>query len=95
MSDSYELLSTQGKFEMAKEISAFRAGKAVTRQAGKMRKASEMSVKGFAQEVGISPATIRRMEAKRYANLAYSPRFATVVKLANYAGVPLNQFILS
>jgi transcriptional regulator with XRE-family HTH domain len=69
------------------------AGKTLTQNAGRLNRAVELTKTDMAAMSGVSIRTLQRIESARKARRTYRPALSTVVKLADFAGVSVDDFI--
>ncbi len=69
------------------------AGRNLTQNTKTLKGAVELSLTELAGFSGVSKRTLERMEAARKARRTYRPALSTVVKLADLAGVTVDDFI--
>jgi transcriptional regulator with XRE-family HTH domain len=70
-------------------------GKTLTQNARNLNVAVELSQNEMAAMSGVSRRTLQRIEAARKARQTYRPALSTVIKLADFAGVTVDDFIKS
>jgi len=71
------------------------AGRNLTKNASRLKGAIELSTAELSAFTGVSKRTLNRIEVARKARRTYRPSLATAVKLANFAGVSVDEFIQS
>lgn len=70
-------------------------GRTMTQNASSVQKAVAANRTELADFTGISVSTLARIEKARKARRTYNPAFKTVVKLAEFAGVSIDDFVKS
>jgi transcriptional regulator with XRE-family HTH domain len=73
-------------------ISLNRIGKTIARNTTILRRDANLNVSQMARLTGVSRRTLGRIERARAERRPYHPMFATVVKLADTAGVPIDTY---
>jgi DNA-binding XRE family transcriptional regulator len=68
-------------------------GKNLAANTVRMRKDSSTNIKELAHITGVSARTLQRIEVAKKARQSYSPMLKTAIRLADAAGVTVDEFI--
>jgi transcriptional regulator with XRE-family HTH domain len=69
------------------------AGKNLTKNTARLQGAVALTTIELANFTGVSERTLRRIETARKARRTYHPAFSTVARLANFAGVTVDDYV--
>jgi DNA-binding XRE family transcriptional regulator len=69
------------------------AGRNLTKNTKELKNAVELTIAELSWHTGVSETTLRRIEAARKARRAYRPMLSTVVKLADFADLTVDDYI--
>jgi transcriptional regulator with XRE-family HTH domain len=73
--------------------SLHRFGRNFIRNTARIQKAAQLSTSELAKATGVSSRTLARMEKARKEGRSYSPMLKTVARLAQAAGVSIDQYL--